>query len=134
MKLDQLDIYELANELSDITWDLVKDWDYFLKDTIGKQMMRSVDSVSANIAEGYGRRTPRDRALFYVYSRGSLLEYRDWLGKVSRRGFAPEETCKTAKKLAEDLYWKINRYLTHLKKQERPPKLASASEHLRRTQ
>ena len=123
MKLDELDIYQQANDLSDITWDIVIDWDDFLKNSIGDQMMRSVDSVSANIAEGYGRNTPRDRARFYVYSRGSLLEYRDWLGKVSRRGFAPEETCQMAKDLAEDLYWKLNRYLTHLRKQERASKL-----------
>jgi four helix bundle protein len=30
-------------------------WDYFLKDTIGKQLVKAADSVAANLSEGFGR-------------------------------------------------------------------------------
>ncbi|MFC4210150.1 four helix bundle protein [Pedobacter lithocola] len=36
-------------------WNIVITWDYFSKDTIGKQLCRAANSISANIAEGYGR-------------------------------------------------------------------------------
>lgn len=38
------------------------------------QMRRAVVSVPSNIAEGKGRSTDRDRALFFCHARGSLLE------------------------------------------------------------
>lgn len=53
--LEKLEVYQLAEVFSDIIWDIVDGWDNFRKDTIGKQMTRSADSISANIAEGYGR-------------------------------------------------------------------------------
>lgn len=53
--LEKLEVYELAELFSDEIWDIVITWDYFKKDTIGKQLVSSSDSVSANIAEGYGR-------------------------------------------------------------------------------
>lgn len=53
MKLDDLEIYNLQMTLSDKVWDFVIKWEYFSKDTIGKQWVRSADSVSANISEGF---------------------------------------------------------------------------------
>ena len=53
--LEKLEIYELAELFSVEIWDIVITWDYFKKDTIGKQLVSSSDSVSANIAEEYGR-------------------------------------------------------------------------------
>jgi four helix bundle protein len=38
------------------------------------QMRRAVVSIPSNIAEGKGRSTDRDRALFFCHARGSLLE------------------------------------------------------------
>jgi four helix bundle protein len=60
MTLEDLNIYNQANKLGDSFWLIVENWDYFAKDTIGKQLVRSEDSVSANIAAGYGR-------LFFKY-------------------------------------------------------------------
>ena len=53
--LDDLEVYQLAEGFGDEIWFLVHEWDYFAKDTLGKQISRSADSISANIAEGYGR-------------------------------------------------------------------------------
>jgi len=54
-KLEDLEVYNLSEIISDKIWDIVMEWDYFAKDTIGKQICRAADSISANIAEGYGR-------------------------------------------------------------------------------
>ena len=53
--LDDLEVYQLAESFSDEIWFLVSEWDYFAKDTVGKQIVRSADSLGSNIAEGYGR-------------------------------------------------------------------------------
>lgn len=74
MKLEELNIYKLADEISDSIWELADAWTYFQKDTIGKQLVRSADSISTNIAEGYGRYFFKENRNFCYYSRGSLLE------------------------------------------------------------
>ena len=51
----QLRVYQLAETISNEIWFIVKKWEDFAKDTMGKQIVRSADSVGANIAEGHGR-------------------------------------------------------------------------------
>lgn len=41
---------------------------------ITSQVRRAVVSVPSNIAEGFGRRQPRDKEHFYTMSAGSLME------------------------------------------------------------
>ena len=46
------------------------------------QWIDAVGSISANIAEGYGRTTGKERAKFYEYAYSSAREARDWYFKV----------------------------------------------------
>lgn len=74
MKLEELNVYNLSMELGEIIWGIVEKWNYFEKDTIGKQLVRAADSIAANIAEGYGRYHFKENKQFCFYSRGSLFE------------------------------------------------------------
>jgi four helix bundle protein len=58
---------------------------YFAKQTVGTQFVRAVDSISANIAEGFGRFNKKDKCKFYYYSLGSLKESLDWNEKSKVR-------------------------------------------------
>ena len=42
---ENLRIYKLAEEIADLTWEIVAKWDYFGKDTVGKQLVNSADST-----------------------------------------------------------------------------------------
>ncbi|KXK29853.1 MAG: hypothetical protein UZ01_01829 [Candidatus Brocadia sinica] len=55
LRLNDVQPYKTAFNLSNFVWEIVTKWDYFAKDTIGKQFVKAVDSISANIAEGFGR-------------------------------------------------------------------------------
>ena len=44
---EKLEIYQLSEELSDKVWAIVKTWDWFAKDTLGKQLVKAADSVGA---------------------------------------------------------------------------------------
>jgi four helix bundle protein len=79
-------------DLSDKIWVIVDKWDFFRKDTVGKQLVRAIDSVSANISEGFGRNTFKDQRSFYYYSRGSLYESKTWITKAKRREIIDEIT------------------------------------------
>jgi len=81
----ELDVYRLAEELSDLIWFAYDTWDGKAQHTIGQQVIRSVDSIDANIAEGFGRYSPADRKKFYLYACGSFEETKCWLRKAFRR-------------------------------------------------
>ena len=53
--LEDLEVYQIAETFSNEIWAIVLEWNYFAKDTVGKQLVRAADSISANIAEGFGR-------------------------------------------------------------------------------
>ena len=46
--------------------------------SIPAQLCRAAGSIAANIAEGYGRRSPIDRARYFEYALGSAAESRTW--------------------------------------------------------
>lgn len=85
LELNDIDAYKIAFNISNYVWDITIKWDYFAKDTIGKQFTRAIDSISANIAEGFGRYGKKDKICFYRYSYGSIKESLDWNEKAKAR-------------------------------------------------
>lgn len=85
LQLNDIKVYKIAFNLSNYVWGIVVKWDYFAKGTVGKQFARAVDSISANIAEGFGRYTKKDKINFYRCSYGSIKESFDWNEKAKAR-------------------------------------------------
>ena len=85
LSLNDITAYKIAFNLSNFIWDIVINWDFFAKDTVGKQFVKAVDSISANIAEGFGRYGKKDKIRFYRYSFASLKESFDWNEKSKIR-------------------------------------------------
>jgi len=90
LELKDLSAYRIAFDLSNYIWAIVIKWNYFAKDTVGRQLVRAVDSISANIAEGFGRYFKKDKVNFYRYSYGSIEESIDWIEKAYKRGLLNE--------------------------------------------
>ncbi len=65
---EDLDVYNLAQEFSDRVWFLVQKWDNFTKFGIGKQQANAADSISSNIAEGYGRFFIKENIHFFGFT------------------------------------------------------------------
>ena len=85
LTLNDIDAYNISLDLANYVWDIIIDWDWFAKKTVGAQMVTSIDSVSANIAEGFGRYNKKDKIRFYRYAQGSLRECKDWNSKSHYR-------------------------------------------------
>ncbi len=92
LKLNDIDSYKTAFQLSNQVWDIVAKWDYFAKKTIGSQFVNSTDSISANIAEGFGRYSKKDKIRFYRIAFGSMYESLDWNEKALKRKLISNET------------------------------------------
>jgi four helix bundle protein len=106
LQLNDIKAYQIAFHLSNYVWNLVIKWGHFEKNTIGSQFTRSIDSISANIAEGFGRYSKRDKIKFYYYSQGSVKESLDW-----------NEKAKIRKLLKKDEYQHILEELSKLPKE-----------------
>ncbi|TPE42779.1 four helix bundle protein [Pontibacter mangrovi] len=77
LQLNDLEAYKVAFNLSNYVWSRVSLWSHFAKSTVGMQFTTAVDSVSANLAEGFGRYNKKDKIKFYRYARGSVYECLD---------------------------------------------------------
>jgi len=88
--INNLEVYQLAEKLSDLIWNEYDNWNYKAQQTIGIQVIRSSDSIAVNLAEGYGRYKGPDRKRFYIMARGSFEETKAWLRKADRRKLLPD--------------------------------------------
>ena len=108
---ENLRVYQLSEELSDKIWDIALEWNTFAKDTIGKQLVKAVDSIGANIAEGTGRGTYVDNRRFVRIARGSLNETKHWLRRAYKRRLLSGKQVDSLKPLMDELAPKLNAYL-----------------------
>jgi four helix bundle protein len=117
---EDLRVYQLAEEIGDFIWDIVLEWRPLARDTVGKQAIRSADSIGANIAEGAGRGSYQDNRRFVKIARGSLLETRHWLRRAHRRKLLTAEQTDSLKSLIDELGPKLNAYLNSIGPTETP--------------
>jgi len=115
-RLEDLEVYNLAEVFGDEIWLLVIEWDYFLKDTVGKQLCRSADSIGANIAEGFGRYHFKENKNFCYFSRGSIIETKSWLKKSRTRNLIPEDKYLVLIEKLELIHIKLNAYIKSIGK------------------
>ena len=111
-----LRVYKAAEHLADTVWDIVVEWDAFAKQIVGRQLVRSADSVGANIAEGAGRGTFKDNRRFVKYARGSLYETKFHLRRAQNRRLLHLEQTEVLMLQMEDLPLMPNAYLNSIGK------------------
>ncbi len=109
--VESLRVYRLAEELADQVWTIVRRWNCFARDTIGKQLVRSVDSIGANISEGSGRGTYSDNRRFVRIGCGSFHETQYWLRRAYKRQLLTSAQIELLKPLVAELGPTINAYL-----------------------
>lgn len=90
-KVEDLRILQEAERFCDEIWNEVVAWDFFAKDTVGKQIVKAADSIGANISESQGRYHPNDVINFLYFARGSLQETKYWLRRSLVRGLIEED-------------------------------------------
>lgn len=113
IELKDLEVYKLSRKLSKTAWLIYCRLDMIDKKHIGDQFLRSVDSVGANIAEGYGRFYYLDKVRFYYNSRASHYEaFTHWLELMFEREKISETEFKSIQNDALQLQIKLNNFIT----------------------
>ena len=118
--LEDFRAYNLSMEIAEEVWDFVSKWQWFEKDTVGKQLVKAVDSIGANLSEGLGRYHYRETINFAYYSRGSLFETKTWLAKsVTRKLISDDQYSALVTKL-DALGRMINAYIRSIGNLQEP--------------
>jgi four helix bundle protein len=121
MNLEDLKVYNLAMDLGERVWEIIDRWNYFQKDTIGKQFVRAADSIAANLSEGFGRFHYKEAKNFSYYSRGSLYETKTWLTKSHNRGLISDDEFKSISASLDMIVKMLNNYIKSIGSVSEPP-------------
>jgi four helix bundle protein len=120
IELKGLEVYQLSRKLSSTAWKIFCRMDYMDKKHIGDQFLRSVDSIGANIAEGYGRFHYLDKVRFYYNSRGSHFEaFTHWLELLIEREKISRDEFNSIHESAQILQIKLNNFIKSTAKNAR---------------
>jgi four helix bundle protein len=120
VRFQDLEVYQLAEELADAIWEIVLKWGILARDTVGKQLIRAADSIGANIAEGSGRDSPCDTRRFLRIARGSLLETQHWLRRAFRRKLLTPDQTAALQAPIDKLPLKLNAFLKSIGRNPKP--------------
>ena len=108
---ENLRVYQLSEEIADLVWEIVVKWKWLAQDTVGKQLIKSADSIGANIAEGTGRGSYADNRRFARIARGSLFEVKHWLRRAYKRDLLTENEVSKLQNLIIELTPKLSAYI-----------------------
>jgi len=105
----------IAKMIFNITKTLPPKEDYGLT----SQIRRSTLSISANIAEAYGRKHTFDKINFYNFARGSITETQSHLEYGIQVGYFDKKVVKEVDVLLSDCYSSLNKITYSLKNSTR---------------
>ncbi len=101
----------IAEEIFKLTENLPKKEDYGFTSQIRKASL----SISANIAEAFGRNHTFDKINFYFFARGSITETQSHLEYGKRVKYLSESSVKELDDKLSQLYSDINKIIKSMK-------------------
>jgi four helix bundle protein len=113
---ENLRVYNLSEDISDLLWKTAQRWDNLAKFTVGRQLANAADSVGANIAEGTGRGSVAENRRFAKIARGSLFEVKHWLRRAYKRTLLTKDEIKELRGLIDELTPKLSAYIKSIGK------------------
>ena len=84
---------------------------FFCKKLCGPQLVRSSDSIGANIAEDTGRGSFTDNKRFAKIARASLYETKHWLRRAYQRNLINNGETEILKNIIDELAPRLNSYI-----------------------
>ncbi len=132
LRLESLEVWKKSLDLAVVIYkEILPQLPVEEKWSLNQQMRRSVSSISANIAEGYGRFYYQDNVHFCYIARGSLVETSSHLTLAFKLGFIPKGKYQELKMLVNELARLISGYIAYLKKSKNGANEPGANHYIR---
>jgi four helix bundle protein len=113
-----LEVWQKCKALRKDLWSVSKAFPAEEKYRLADQVIRASRSVTACIAEGYGRFHHQENIQFCRQSRGSLYELIDHIDVALDCEYIDDNKCEELTAYIKKCIWILNGYLKHLKKQK----------------
>jgi four helix bundle protein len=114
-----LDCYKYGRELRQSIAKIINHFPKEEKYELISQIKRSSRSITANIAEGYGRYTYNDTRHFFIISRGSVTETMEHLITAFDENYISDEVLKSEILKCETVFKLINGFIAYLDKSKK---------------
>lgn len=117
--IESLVVWQKALDYAvDVCQDVISLFPNEEKWALASQLRRSVQSIPANIAEGYGRYNFQESIHFCYIARGSILESKTHLVLANRLGYIDDQIHEKYQVNLSELGKMLNGYIVHLRKQK----------------
>ena len=123
MELEKLRVYQQSAKLSNEIWHMVNKWDFFNRDIIGTELIKSTDAVAANIAEGFGRYHYTEVRQYGYYARGALFKTKTWLMRAHQRNIIDNAKHEAFMKEIKSIEMRLNKYVNAVLKTQEVKKI-----------
>ena len=112
LPIEETVLFRTFVEVGACCWELVCAWPRLAQDTLGKQLVRAVDSVGANLAEGDGRYGLSDSIHYVVIARSSAREAKYWINLALCRSLVGEDQAHEMLRKLDDASKSLSRLIT----------------------
>ncbi len=106
-----LTVWQLARELRKLLYGLMRNFPVEEKFALSSQLRRAAISITANIAEGFGRYSYEENIQFCRLARGSAFEVRDHLTTAIDQQYITPEQYDNADALVQRVVQTLNGYI-----------------------
>jgi len=113
-----LDAWKLARALRILIYSLLKKLPVEERFALNSQLRRALQSIGANLAEGFGRYSYQENIQFCRQARGSAFEVRDHLVTAADAKFISETEYAEADALAQRVIQVVNGYIRSTSKRQ----------------
>ena len=113
-----LDAWKVNHELVIMIYKITKNFPRDERFGIIDQIRRATSSITANIAEGWGRYHYGDKIRFYYQARGSNCEVQNFIILAKDLGYLSEEDCEILKQKVFQGFKLINGLIRSIEKQK----------------
>lgn len=114
-RFEDMTVWQESQELAVLIYSVTKKFPKEELYSITSQLRRAASSVSANIAEGFGRDSNKDKAHFYHIARGSLLETKNFIYLSAKLGYMSQEDVTKCIDTADSINNQITAILAYFK-------------------
>ena len=104
---ESMPVWQIAMDIAVLIFEMTKSLPRSEDYGLTSQIRRSAVSISANIAEGFGRETQMDKKRFYIIAKGSVLETKSHFIYGCKVAYFKEDPVII--KQLEQIYFEINK-------------------------
>ena len=112
---EDMPVWKKAMDLAVVIFDLTKNLPRAEDYGLTSQIRRAALSISANIAEGFGRETSTDKKRFYIIAKGSLLETKSHYIYGCKVAYFKEDNALINE--INDIHFELNKLIKSMKSQ-----------------